>query len=772
MSAAETDQPPDPGTARDLDELVDCLRALKVWAGDPSYDTITRRVNARWSAAGRPANEHARRGTVVDCFRSGRRRLNTDLLIAVVRALHDETGYVTHWRQAMRVTLAETRAGSQVRVFDRLPDDTAAFTGRDAQLSVLRQASGGVFVLTGMAGVGKTQLAVHAGHLRDGFDSKLFVNLRGFHPDSSQPPASPSAVLDGFLRLLGVPAAAIPHTLGGRASAFESRLSNLRALVILDNAADEDQVRPLLVNAPGVLTMVTSRRELNGLNGVVRLSVDVLSPPEAIRLLSEAVPSVPLGADPSAYGRVARRCGFLPLALTVVGGQMGAAPGWTVTDHADRLDERHQHHRLDSGVELALHSSYQSLPSSRQILLRRLASHPGQDLDDQAAAALLSADLSETREQLTQLTADHLVEHPVPGRFSLHDLVRSYAAERSVEEDRQQDRREALTRLFDHYLYGAATAMDLLYPAEKHRRPSLDFVGPFPGPPSAKAALMWLDAERATLVAVCLHAARNDWPTLAIRLAATLYSYLDNGGYPADAVTVHTEARHAAQSLGDRGAEAGALISLGVVHWQMGNYPAAIDELTQSLELFRAVGDVRGEARALGNLGVAYTKTGQLELSIGFHDQALSRFVAIGDHVGEANTLTNIGDAYVRSGRVAPAADHHSRALLIFRAQGHRGGEATALTNLGDVHVRLGRHPEAVREHEEALAIFGELGERYGQTCALNGLGEALTGLGRHATAIERHRAALELAISIDEPGEQERAREALDRLAAIGDAG
>jgi tetratricopeptide (TPR) repeat protein len=709
---------------------------------------------------------------VVDCFRSGRRRLNTDLVIAIVRALHDETGYVAHWRQAMRVTLAEARAGGQVRVLNRLPDDSAAFTGRESQLGLLSQPSGGIFVLTGMAGVGKTQLAVHAGHTLFKGGVTLFVNLRGFHPDASQPPAEPGAVLDGFLRLLDVPAAQIPHTLEARAAAFASRLSGRPALVILDNAADEEQVRPLLVRSTGVLTLVTSRRNLAGLDGVTRLSVDVLSPPEAVRLLSEAVPSVPVGADTSAYGRVARRCGFLPLALTVVVGQMAATSGWTVTDHADRLDERHRHHRLDSGVELALHLSYQGIPPVRRRLLRRLATHPGQDLDDQAAAALLDADLPSTREHLRQLAAEHLIEQPVPGRFSLHDLVRSYAAERSVEEDRPQDRHAALTRLFDHYLFGAAAAMDLLYPAEKHRRPSLDFAGPFPGPASAKDALIWLDAERATLVAVVVYAAHHDWPAHAVKLAATLYSYLDNGGHPAEAIAVHTEARHAASSMGDRAGEAGALISLGVVHWQMGNYPAAIDEVTQSLELFREAGDGRGEARALGNLGVVYTSTGDLELSVGFHDQALDRFIAIGDRLGEANTLTNIGDAYVRLGRIDPAAAHHSRALSIFRDLGHRGGEATALTNLGDVHMRLGDHLSAVAEHEQALAIFGELGERYGQACTLNGLGEALAGLGRHEAAVESHQAALSLAISIDEPEEQSRAREALTRLAGPDEAG
>ena len=185
MAAGSTDQPPDPGCARNLDGLVACLRELKVWAGDPSFDTITRRINAHWTVAGRPASELARRGTVVDCFRVGRRRINAELVVAAVEAMHDDPGYVAHWRQALRVSLAETHAAGQVRVLDRLPDDLATFTGRAAHLQALRRAAdaGTICVLTGMAGVGKTQLAVHAGHLLGHFDTTLFVNLRGFHPD-------------------------------------------------------------------------------------------------------------------------------------------------------------------------------------------------------------------------------------------------------------------------------------------------------------------------------------------------------------------------------------------------------------------------------------------------------------------------------------------------------------------------------------------------------------------------------------------------------------
>jgi tetratricopeptide (TPR) repeat protein len=743
MPAESVVPPPDPDGCRSLDELAATLRALKAWAGDPTFDTITTRVNARRPSTGR--------GTIADCFREGRRRINADLVLTIVAALHDDADYLARWRRAIRVTLAERQAAAQVRVLARLPDDDDPFVGRELQLAALDRATG-VCVITGMAGIGKSRLAVHAGHRRTR-EISLFVDLRGFHPDEAQPPADPAAVIDGFLRALGVPGRQIPHDLAARSALFHEQLAGRKALVILDNAADEDQVRPLL--CPGALTVVTSRRDLAELTPATRVDLDVFTSAEAARLL---------GNDRSDdLERVARRCGYLPLALTIVAGQMAATPDWTVADHADRLEERHRNFHLDDGVQLALHLSDQRLPPARRTLLRRLALHPGQDFDAYAAAALLDADVSTTEEHLRRLTAEHLVQQPVPGRFALHDLVRAYAAERATDEERPTDRRAAQTRLNDLYLYAAAAAMDALHPAERHRRPSLppnDVRRPDLDDP--KAALHWLDTERSTLVAVCLSA-----PSHAVPLAATIYTYLDNGGYPAEAITVHTAAREAAVANGDPSGEAGALINLGVVFWQLGRNPEARDRMTESLTLFRRLGDARGEARALGNLGVVYNAFGDQAASADHHARALAKFAEIGDQVGEANTLTNLGDVYVRMGRLTEAAEHHRRALDLFRALNHRGGEATALTNLGDADTRLGNLNEALDSLDRAVGIFGELGERYGQTCALNGRAEALAAMGRHAAAVTTYRQALELARLIDDPAEQSRARTGLTALGA-----
>jgi hypothetical protein len=320
--------------------------------GDPSYGWITGRVKAAWTAAGRPAGELVGKSTVADCFKTGR---------------------------------GQTWAAAQVRVQDKLPPDLAGFTGRTAELDRLRHAlrhggvNGGAVVISaiaGMAGVGKTRLAIHAGHLLaqdQPFDRVLFVNLRGFHPDPSQPPADPTAVLDGFLRLLGVPGPQIPHDLPARVAAYRGRLAGTRTLIVLDNAADADQVRPLLPDTLGCPVLVTSRRSLTALDIATPLAVDVFTPAEAWAFLTRNVDGVPLGTDPDAAARLADRSGYLPLALGLVAAHIRGTSGWTLTDHADRLDERRHQRRLDNGVELALDLSYQQLPEDRRRLLRLAA---------------------------------------------------------------------------------------------------------------------------------------------------------------------------------------------------------------------------------------------------------------------------------------------------------------------------------------------------------------------------------------------------------------
>ncbi len=735
---------PDPAQAGSLAGLVERLRLLKVWAGDPSYETIKDRVNSAWAAAGRPAGELVCKSTVAYCFRPGRRRLGTDLVVAVVEALHPDTGYVSQWRQALRAVGGEIEAVSQVRVQDRLPRDLAGFTGRTGELDRLGHAARAgqaavTCVIEGMAGVGKTRLAVHAGHLlhqRQSFERVLVVDLRGFDPDPAQPPAAPAAVLDGFLRLLGMPGQRIPHDLGARAAAYRERLAGTRALVVLDNAASAEQVRPLLPATPGCLTLVTSRRSLTGLNPTTRLTLNVFTPAEVTAFLGQAVTGIPVGADPDAPARIAHRCGSLPLALSLITGRIRSTAGWTLTDHADRLDECHRQRRLDTGVELALHQSYQHMPPDQRRLVRLLVLHPGQDLDAHAAAVLAGTDVATARAMLERLCNDHLLQQGASDRYTFHDLIRAYATTRATDEDPPSERRAALTRLFDHYLGAAATATATLYPAEPRTGPRA------PDLSDADAALGWLDAERPTLVAVAAHTATNGWPTHAVRLSRTLYRYL-SGGHYTDAVTVHGHALHAARSIGDATGHAHALNDLGVALWRLGRYGPAAERLQQALALFQQAGDPHGQARTLNDLGVTAHGGCRFPAATDHFTQAVRLCRQTGDHAGEARALTGLGTVEALLGRHREAIDCHERALLLHRRTGDRDGEAYALVHLGEAETRSGRHGPAGTHLRRALALYRQLGNRTGEGAALDNLGILQTRLGRPDQAAEYHERAL-----------------------------
>jgi tetratricopeptide (TPR) repeat protein len=798
---------PDPGEATTLDGFIERLRLLKIWAGNPSYEEIAGRVKAAWVSAGRPAVEVPGKTTVVDSFRLGRRRLDSELVVSVVAALHPDSGYVNQWRQALRVISGETLAAAQVRVHDTLPQDLPGFIGRAAEIDRIRRAVrdgatvGEVAVISalgGMAGVGKTRLAVHLGHLlsqEQRFDRVFFVNLRGFHADPAQPPAEPAAVLDGFLRLLGMSGQQIPRLLADRAAAYRNRLAGTRSLVVLDNAADEEQVRPLLPGVPGCVTLVTSRRGLTGLDAT-HFDVGVFTPDESRRFLATTVPRLPVGGDPGAAGRIARRCGHLPLALVLIAGHTRAKPGWTLTDHADRLDELHGDRRLESEIELALEVSYRSLPAGERHLLRLLAQHPGQDIDVHAAAALGATDLDTAGERLHGLRTTHLVQPAGPGRYVLHDLVHAFAAARAADEDRGVDRRAALTRLLDYYLAAAFEAMNRLAPVGASRLPQVT-----PSPvalPELAEPIGWLDAERANLVGAVTLAADHGWPAHAVNFGAVLFRYL-LGGHHLDALTVHGRAAQAAEGSGDRIGHAGALADMSTAEVLLGRHEAAVGHLEQARQIFVQAGHTAGQARTLNNLAIAETRLGHYQDAAKHLTDSLELHRLGADSVGQARALTNLGNLESRMGHNERAILVYGDALALYREIGDRGGEAGLLTNLGEAEVKLGHYDKAeehltpalalhrelrnaaseaatmdvfgvlstgrgdaqraVTYHRDAMALFRRLGDRHGESCAHNGLGEAARVAERPDEAIVQHLAAYTIAAQTDVADLEQQAR-------------
>jgi tetratricopeptide (TPR) repeat protein len=758
-SAALFAVPPDPGDAHTLDDLIGQLRLLKTWAGNPSYETVTRGVNAAWRAAGRPEREWTTsKNTVAACFTLGRRRPNDDLLFGIVSVLHPDPAYLTRWRQALRIVRGEAEAATFVAAQPTLPDDIAEFTGRQSELTrltalLLTTAAGDagtpvvISAIEGMAGVGKTQLAVHVGHLLvggHGVDRVLFVNLRGFHDNPHQPPADPAAVLDSFLRLLDVPGHVIPHDLDGRGRLYRQRLRDRRALIVLDNAAAEAQVRPLLPDSPTCLTLITTRRTFSELSGVEHLRLDVFTPPEAVDYLRRSTGAGRIDADPDTAARIADALGWLPLALALTAARITAHPDWTLADHLERLHQRRDDLRLDDAVAASLSLSYDDLPPAHQHLLRMLSLHPGADIDVHAAAALTDPDPATTQRQLDYLLANHLLQRKTPGRYELHDLIRAYATARAQDEDRHPDQRAALTRLFDHYTHTATLAADLAYPQDRGHLPRVPTPPtPRPGFTGQTEAVAWLDAERRNLLAAADHAAGHGWPAHTSHLSQAVARHLRTRAHYTDAHTVHTHALHATRSTGDRAGEGRALASLGDVYRRVGRREEALEHYQRALTVARQVGDHACEGRVRGGLGDAYRVVGRYAKAISHYQQALAIARQIHDRGGESSALIGLGGVFRLVGRYGKALDHYQQALVVAGKDGDRGGESYALRGLGEVLRLVGRNEQASEHYQRALAVAREIGDRAGESSALIFLGGVFRLVGRYEQAIDHYQQAL-----------------------------
>lgn len=535
----------------------------------------------------------------------------------------------------------------------QLPRAVLGFVGRERELTALTkffnrpEADSDAIVivaLAGTAGVGKTALALRWAHeiANDYPDGQLFVDLRGYDPGQ---PVPANDALAGFLRALGIPGQDLPVEPDERSALYRSLVADRRMLIVLDNAGSADQVRPLLPGTPASVVLVTSRDSLAGLvvrDGARRLDLDLLPLADAIGLL-RALIGERAHADPAAAEALARQCSRLPLALRLAAELAAARPAVPLADLADELaDERRRLDLLSAGgdphtaVRAVFSWSYRHLETGDARAFRLLGLHPGLSLDRYAAAALTSASIVEADQFLDSLTRAHLIQPAGPDRLGMHDLLRAYARELVETADSDAQRRSALTRMFDHYLRTAAAAMDVLFPAEQHRRPRiLPSAGYAPSVTDPAAARAWLDAERPGLVAAIAEAADHGWPDHAIRLGATVFRYLEVGGYHEETVAIFTQVRRAARDSGDRGAEAEALNNITIADLRHGRYRQASVRLRQSLDLHLETGDLTGQARAHGNLGIASMQLGQYDLAASHQRQALALYRQTGDPFGE-----------------------------------------------------------------------------------------------------------------------------------------
>jgi len=665
-----------------------------------------------------------------------------------------------------------------------LPRDIAAFTGRQAELArligaidALAAAGGvvGIHAVGGMAGVGKTTFAVHAAHQLAGAfpDGQFFLPLHAH--TAGHRPVDPADALASLLLTAGVAAAQIPPGLEARAGRWRDQVADKKILLLLDDAASSEQVRPLLPGSGGSLVLVTSRRRLSALDETTAISLDTLALGEAAGLLVRLAGRAGPGPADPAVAELTRLCGYLPLAIGMVARQLHHHPAWSPAGRAAELAAAVDRLELmateNLSVAAAFNLSYADLTPGQQRLFRRLGLHPGTDIDGYAAAALDGTDLSAACRGLEGLYDQYLLTELAQGRYRMHDLIREHARALAGRLDPDDDRDGATARLLDYYQHTAARAGALLARQTRPAPAPADGAVPaaVPGLADPEQALEWARAERASLLACLDYAAETSRHARVVALTAGLAGLLRRDGPWADAITRHTAAVQAARHLGDRLGQAGALNDLGDVRWITGDYPAAAQVLEQALGLYRDLGDRLGQANALTNLGVARSLTGDYPAAAQVLEQALRLYRDLGDRLGQANALRYLGVARRMTGDYPAAAQAQEQALGIYRDLGDRLGQAWALTFLGPVRRATGDYPAAVQAYEQALGIFRDLGDRLGEAWALRYLGVVRRATGDYPAAAQAQEQALGILRDIGNRAGQGEALNETGTLHRIG---
>jgi DNA-binding SARP family transcriptional activator len=639
----------------------------------------------------------------------------------------------------------------------QLPADIPDFTGRAGQVEYLcdlfadvpdGDAGAGAVVVSlvaGAGGLGKTTLAVHVAHrLRTRFpDGQLYANLRG----ASDQPATPADVLARFLRELAVDGAQVPASEDERAALYRTRLAGRRILVVLDDARDAAQVRPLVPGSGFCGVLITSRNLLPDLAGGRLVDLDVLDEDEARALLAEIVGADRLGAEPDATDQVLTACAGLPLAIRIAGVRLAARAGWSIQALAGRLaDERRRIDEFKAG-DLAVRACFQvsfdglsaagpERPDPARAF-RLLGLWRGPSISLPAVSALLAEPEDHVADCLEMLVDAHLLQSLAPDRYRFHDLLRVYAAEKAEAEEPQPDRDEAVLRVLTWYLHTAEAAGRVISP--QHARVPLGD-GHLPRPALAFAsleqALEWCETERADLVAAARQAATSSLHEIAWKLPAAAMSFFYRRSHWADWVATHSGGLDSARILGDRLAEAWMLNNLGMA-FGLQRKEQAVGCFEEALTIYREIGDQQGQARAANNVAQACLRLSRFPEALAAARRSLAVQQQAGDRYGEGIALGNLGDACRELGRFDEAIDRLEQALVIFRELGDQHSEADSLSDLGDVYLTTGRLGDALSCLHASLAIWRANGERHGQAATLSRLGLAHQRAGRPEEARE-----------------------------------
>lgn len=688
-------------------------------------------------------------------------------LAVALRPLHEQ---IQANNPALHDAPAETGplpdAGGAV-VPRQLPPGPADFTGRQHELRLLtRWLDGGtsagvpvILVVTGTAGVGKTALALQWAHqLRHRFpDGQLYLNLRGFGP--SPAPAARAEVIATLLESLGVPPGRIPRQLDAQVGLYRSLLACRRMLIVLDNARDEAQVRPLLPGSASCAVVVTSRSQCIGLaaaEGARLVALGMLAEHEARQLLAARLGVDRAAAEPDSVAELANLCGRLPLALAITAAQAATRPAQPLSSLAAGVrDARARFDALDAGDEAAdirsaFSWSYRLLGGPAASMFRVLAAHPGPDISRAAAASLVGGDIPAARAALAELARASLVLEHAGGRFAVHDLLRAYAAELCEE----NERRAALRRVADHYLRVTRAAMRLAYPAEDDK-PRARVVRLGASPESLadrRHALAWLEAEHRVLLAMTAAVAEAGLDAHAWELPALLSQHFQRRGYFPDWAESQRTALAAATRRRDEAAQARAHRALGDALVQLESIPQARAQLRRALTLYRRLGDDFGQAGVHCSISRLFDSLADPAASLSHRRSALRLYRACGHLAGQARALNGMGWDSALLGRITRGLSYCQQALDLNRQVGDRFGEASTLDSIGYCWHLAGRPDRAIIHYEQALEAFADTSDRYSLAHTLDRLADSRRAIGSHEAAHHAWRQAIAIFDAMHHP--------------------
>jgi len=707
-----------------------------------------------------------RAAEALDCYATTRRELVSQLGVEPgpeLRRLHQEI--LEQDRSVVRLEPPPPPVSRPAQ----LPPAVPCFVGRRREIAQLDSTLDGgadppaatvIRGLWGSAGVGKTALALHWAHRAAGhFDAgQLYVNLRGFDPAGS--PLDPAVAVRAFLDALDVPPERIPTNLDAQVGLYRSLLAGKRFLVVLDNAATADQVRPLLPGSPGCMALVTSRNQLSGLvtaEGAHAITLDTLSVDEANELLATRIGPDRVAAEAVPTREIIGHCAGLPLALAVVAARAKAHPTFPLASLATGLAEARG--SLDAfadadptvDVRAVFSWSYDALTPAAARLFRLQGLHPGPDFTVAAAASLAGVAPRRVRVLLAELVAANLVGQPAPGRYRFHDLLRAYAAERAHAVDREPERKAARRRLLDHYLCTAYAAVRLVSPQREpvaSTAPSSEvYVEEFA---DRGRALEWLGAEHEVLVAAVRLALEAELDGHAWQLAWALAAFLDYRGRWREFADVHELALAAAQRSADLPAQAHVHRMLGRAWVRLARFDDAETQYRFSLALCQRLGDPLGEAHTLLNLGWLSEQRHDYSDALVHVRQALDLYGAQKHPAGQASALNQAGWYHAQLGQYAEALAQCRLALTLQRRCGHRHGQASTWDSLGFAHHHLAEYGEASRCYRRALHLHREAGDRYREAQTLARLADSRCAAGDVSAARAAWRRALTILDRIN----------------------